>query len=113
MWDDGKREEKKVPQVQTHPRSAHLLTSSPHSISSLRSYLLRTHSDATIGLGVMQTDPTQWKKTSVEELTLQEHDTMRDWRTRFLAKYQVVGALTDGAHPSSIESLKERGILPK
>jgi hypothetical protein len=27
----------------------------------------------------MQTDPTQWKKKSVEELTVQEHETMSDW----------------------------------
>jgi hypothetical protein len=33
-------------------------------------------------------------------------------RRRFLIKYQVVGALTDGANPSTVDSLRERGILP-
>lgn len=109
---------------------------------------------------MMQVDPTQWKKKNVDELTLQERETMQDWVgkcclrrcirlehsvvisilglrmpnsnswipdhrsnelvhaaigyhlqfRRFQMKYDIIGALTDGANPTTIDQLREKGI---
>jgi membrane-associated progesterone receptor component len=67
--------------------------------------------DATIGLASMQLDPTQWKRTRVEELSASEQDVVIDWVARFRAKYAVVGSLLDGSRPSTLLQLKERNVL--
>jgi hypothetical protein len=59
----------------------------------------------------MQLDPTQWKRTRVEELSASEQDVVSDWVARFRAKYAVVGSLLDGSRPSTLLQLKERNVL--
>ena len=55
--------------------------------------------DASIGLATMETDPSKWKKATVENLSAAERDILHDWVTRFGAKYQIVGYLNEGSHP--------------
>ncbi len=73
--------------------------------------------DATIGLGMMQTDPTQWKKRSVEELTLQEAETMGDWVSALIEERprrasRAMGAARMLPGPSSSLSSSSSSLTP-
>jgi hypothetical protein len=59
----------------------------------------------------MSTDPATWTKSLVSELSASELDVMRDWYNRFLNKYIVVGALTEGSNPTTTEKLITEGVL--
>jgi predicted heme/steroid binding protein len=74
-------------------------------------YEIFSGADASVGLALMSTDPSTWTKSLVTELSASEMDVMRDWYNRFLNKYMVVGALTEGSNPTTIEKLKSEGIL--
>lgn len=67
--------------------------------------------DGTVGLATMQTDPTQWQKTSAEELSASEKDVVHDWLMRFRNKYTLLGSLRDGSRPTTLENLRERNLL--
>jgi len=74
-------------------------------------YEIFSGADASVGLALMSTDPSTWTKNHVTELSASELDVMRDWYNRFLNKYMVVGALTEGSNPTNVEKLKNEGIL--
>ena len=67
--------------------------------------------DASVGLATMETDPAKWVKSTVRELSASESDTMLDWFRRFKAKYTIVGALTDGSAPSTVDELRAAGVV--
>jgi predicted heme/steroid binding protein len=74
-------------------------------------YEIFSGADASIGLALMSTDPATWTKSLVSELSASELDVMRDWYNRFLNKYIVVGALTEGSNPTTTEKLITEGVL--
>lgn len=61
----------------------------------------------------METDPSKWTKTKVDELTSSELDTLANWVGRFASKYEIVGCLNDGARPLTVAQAQERGYIPK
>lgn len=67
--------------------------------------------DATIGLATMETNPTAWTKSKVEQLSAAETDTLSNWVTRFRQKYAIVGTLTDGARPTTVDAARAAGWL--
>lgn len=67
--------------------------------------------DASIGLASMQTDPAQWKRTSVTELSASERDIVYDWLIRFRNKYTIVGSCIEGSNPTTLQQLKDRNLL--
>jgi len=74
-------------------------------------YEVFSGADASIGLALMSTDSTTWTKRLVSELSASEIDVMRDWYNRFLNKYMVMGALTEGSNPTTIDKLVSEGVL--
>ncbi len=64
--------------------------------------------DASLGLAAMETDPSKWpSKSTYEELTGMESDTLNDWLQRFEDKYTLVGFLPEGFDGRSLAEMTE------